>query len=81
MVAAVKTFFIWNCLEIDFQIGGCRRSCRGEPMFDLAQAVAAVTAAATARDSADVRFLTLRADAASCVLKREQAARSRRCAP
>src|SRR5436309_11867142 len=62
-----------------FKIGGCRGVC-AKRLVSLDSALG-TSAATTARDSAEVRFLTLRENAASCVLNREQAARSRRCAP
>jgi hypothetical protein len=65
---------------MDFsRFGGCRGVC-AKRLVGLDSALG-TSAATTARDSADVKFLTVRENAASCVLNREQAARSRRCAP
>jgi len=47
-----------------FKIGGCRGVPRGERLFDFDWAVPAVTAATTARDSAEVGLLRLRENAA-----------------
>jgi hypothetical protein len=46
----------------------------------LDSAVAAVTAGTTVRDSAEVKFLTLRENAAQLLASREQAARARKYA-
>jgi hypothetical protein len=67
---------------MDFaKFGGCRGVRRGERLFGLDSAVAAVTAATTVRDSAEARFLTLRENAAQLRVSRGRAARARRCAP
>ena len=61
-------------------IGGCGSVRRGERLFDLDWTVAAVTAATTARDSAEVGLLRLRENAAQLHSNERPAARARKCA-
>jgi hypothetical protein len=65
---------------MDFsRCGGCRGVC-AKRLFGLDSALG-TSAATTVRDSAEVRFLTLRENAAQLRVNRRQVARARRCAP
>src|SRR5438105_4689787 len=75
---AIRNFFIKIFEKWIFQnCGGCRGVC-AKRLFGLDSALG-TSAATTARDSAEVRFLTPRENAAQLCANRPEVARARKC--